>query len=110
LLTRTNGDAGKSITQVRALFNKLGTPTKQTIKALGEVGLTAGDLRESMAEQGLVGTLGLLNDAFDGNQEKIGGFGSSGTNADVRSPSIVARLVANPVRISDRVGIRQPRV
>jgi TP901 family phage tail tape measure protein len=110
LLTRTNGDAGKSITQVRALFNKLGTPTKQTIKALGEVGLTAGDLRESMAEQGLVGTLGLLNDAFDGNQEKIGNvLGSVEAqsaaftilNSDAQTISDTFGVVADSAGITD---------
>lgn len=110
LLTRTNGDAGKSITQVRALFNKLGTPTKQTIKALSDVGLTAGDLRDSMAEQGLVGTLDLLNDAFGGNQEAIGNaLGSVEAqsaaftilNSDAQTITDTFGLVADSAGITD---------
>ena len=71
LLTRTNGDATTSITQVDALFRAIAGPTKQTQTMLGEVGLSAQDLRDSMSQQGLVGTMQMLDDALGGNQEKM---------------------------------------
>jgi len=72
LLTRTNGNAAKSITQVTALFRAFAAPSKQTQTLLAEVGLSAEDLRESMAEQGLSGTLRMLDDALGGNREQLG--------------------------------------
>lgn len=82
LLTRTNGDAARSITQVDALFRAIASPTKQTQKLLGDAGLSAQDLRDSMSQQGLVGTMQMLDDALGGNQEKLGLLlGSSEANS-----------------------------
>ena len=72
LLTRTNGDAAQSVTQMAALFRSFVVPTRQTTKILGEVGLSAQELRDSIGERGLVPTLQMLDEALDGNREKLG--------------------------------------
>ena len=72
LLTRTNGNASKSITQVTALFRAFAAPSKQTQTLLAEVGLSAQDMRDAMAEKGLTGALRTLDDALGGNREQLG--------------------------------------
>jgi TP901 family phage tail tape measure protein len=72
LLTRTNGDAAQSITQVSALFRAFVVPTAEATSALSAVGLTAEDVRNSIGEQGLVATLQMLDQQLGGNREKLG--------------------------------------
>jgi TP901 family phage tail tape measure protein len=72
LLTRTNGDAAKSLTQVSALFGAFVSPTKQAQKILASIGLTAGDVRDSIGQKGLAATLQDLDKRLDGNREKMG--------------------------------------
>jgi len=71
LLTRTNGDASKSITSVTALLRAVATPTKQTQTQLQKLGLTTGDVRDVMGEQGLVEAVRLLDKRLGGNRDQL---------------------------------------
>jgi TP901 family phage tail tape measure protein len=72
LLTRTNGNAAESITQVRALFGAFVVPTREAQKVLEEVGVSAEDLRNKIGKDGLVSALQLLDRAVGGNREVLG--------------------------------------
>ena len=72
LLTRVNGNAAESITQIQALFRAFVVPTEEAKTALDEVGLSAQDLRDSIAKQGLPATLEMLDKALGGNREQLG--------------------------------------
>ena len=72
LLTRTNGDAAQSVTQVQALFRAFVVPTEEAKKALEGVGMSAADLRAKIAEDGLPAALGMLDTALGGNREQLG--------------------------------------
>lgn len=72
LLTRVNGDAAQSVTQIQALFRAFVVPTEEAKKALDGVGLSAADLRDSIAKKGLPATLKMLDEALGGNREELG--------------------------------------
>lgn len=72
LLTRTNGDAAQSVTQVQALFRAFVVPTQEAKKTLAELGLTAGDLRDAISRDGLPAALQMLDTALSGNRETLG--------------------------------------
>ena len=72
LLTRVNGNAAESITQMTSLFRAFVIPTEEAKKKLEEVGLSAGDLRDSIANKGLPATLKMLDKALGGNREELG--------------------------------------
>lgn len=72
LLTRTNGDAAQSVTQVAALFRSFVVPTEEAKKALEAVGLSAGDMRKAISEQGLPAALTMLDQKLGGNREQLG--------------------------------------
>ena len=110
LLTRTNGNASKSITQVTALFRAFAAPSRQTQTLLAEVGLSAQDMRDAMAEQGLTGALRTLDEALGGNREQLGlVLGSSEAtaaalqvlNADANTLEGTFGTVANSAGLTD---------
>jgi TP901 family phage tail tape measure protein len=72
LLTRTNGDAAQSVTQVAALFRSFVVPTEEAKKILDDVGMSAGDFRKAISEDGLPAALALLDDKLGGNREQLG--------------------------------------
>jgi len=72
LLTRTNGDAAQSVTQVQALFRSFVVPTQEAKKILDEVGLSAGDLRDAISRDGLPAALQMLDERLGGNREQLG--------------------------------------
>ena len=72
LLTRTNGDAAQSVTQVASLFRSFVVPTEEAKKALADVGMSAGDMRKAIAEQGLPAALTMLDQKLGGNREQLG--------------------------------------
>lgn len=72
LLTRTNGDAAQSVTQVQALFRAFVVPTQEAKKILSELGLSAGDLRDAISRDGLPAALQMLDTALGGNREQLG--------------------------------------
>lgn len=71
LLTRTNGDASKSINSVTALLRAVATPTKQTQTQLDKLGLTTADVRDVMGEKGLVEAVRLLDERLGGNRDQL---------------------------------------
>jgi TP901 family phage tail tape measure protein len=72
LLTRTNGDAAQSVTQMSALFRAFVVPTEQARTALSNIGLSAEDVRTAIAEDGLPAALEMLDDKLGGNREELG--------------------------------------
>lgn len=72
LLTRTNGDAAQSVTQMAALFRAFVVPTQEAKKAFEEVGLSAEQMRQMIAEDGLPAALQHLDGALGGNREQLG--------------------------------------
>ena len=72
LLTRVNGDAAQSVTQMNALFKAFVTPTEEAKKVLGEVGMSAGDVRDAIARDGLPAALDMLEEKLGGNREQLG--------------------------------------
>jgi len=72
LLTRTNGDAAQSVTQVSALFRAFVVPTEQAKKALENVGMSAQDMRDAIAREGLPAALDMLDEKLGGNREELG--------------------------------------
>ena len=72
LLTRVNGNAAQSVTQMAALFRAFVVPTEEAKKGLQDVGLSAQQLRDSIAKQGLPATLQMLDKALGGNREQLG--------------------------------------
>ncbi len=72
LLTRVNGDAAQSVTQMSALFRAFVVPSEEAKKGLQDVGLSAQMLRDSIAKQGLPATLQMLDKALGGNREQLG--------------------------------------
>lgn len=72
LLTRTNGDAAQSVTQVQALFRAFVVPTQEAKKILEELGLSAGDLRDAISKDGLPAALQMLDERLGGNREQLG--------------------------------------
>lgn len=72
LLTRTNGDAAQSVTQMAALFRAFVVPTEEAKKSLEAAGLTASDMRDRISKQGLAGALQFLDQTLGGNREQLG--------------------------------------
>lgn len=72
LLTRTNGDAAQSVTQMAALFRAFVVPTEEAKKAFEGVGLSAAEMRQMIADDGLPAALSSLDDALGGNREQLG--------------------------------------
>lgn len=72
LLTRTNGNAAESITQVQALMRAFVVPTQEAKTILGELGMSAEDVRTSIGENGLAATLETLDGKLGGNREQLG--------------------------------------
>ena len=72
LLTRTNGDAAQSITQISALFRAFVVPTEEGKKILDEIGMSAAQVREQIGKEGLVSALKSLDKGLGGNREQLG--------------------------------------
>ncbi|MCA1570845.1 MAG: phage tail tape measure protein [Chloroflexi bacterium] len=61
--------AAEATTSLNAVFTTLMGPTTEATEALEGMGLSAAGLRQMIAEQGLLATLQLLDDKFQGNVE-----------------------------------------
>lgn len=72
LLTRTNGDAAKSVTQMAALFRAFVVPAEEAKKELAAAGLSASDMRDRISKEGLAGALQFLDTQLGGNREQLG--------------------------------------
>jgi TP901 family phage tail tape measure protein len=72
LLTRTNGDAAQSVTQISALMRAFVVPTEEAKKALADAGLSASDMRDRIGRDGLASALQFLDRELGGNREQLG--------------------------------------
>jgi len=70
-LTQTGLDANEAVTSLRGILVGMLDPTDQAKEALRGVGLTVQDLQTSIAQQGLLPTLQLLEDRFHGNRQAL---------------------------------------
>lgn len=66
-LSRTGTNAAEAATQVRGIFSSLLKPTTQAEEALTAMGLSSAGLRKSLKEDGLLATLEILKENFEGN-------------------------------------------
>ena len=64
--------ADEAVTQISAALATAIKPTKQGADALKSVGESYASVRKSIADDGLLATIKNLDDAFDGNIEKLG--------------------------------------
>lgn len=86
-------DVNEGVTAMRGLMAGLFSPTNQSREALAEFNLTAEELRRTMAEDGLLAVLRLLEERTNGNvdalrkivpniRSMVGMFGITGQEAD----------------------------
>ena len=68
-MTNVGIGAEEAVTSLNQVFVSLFKPTKEAEEALADMGLSAAQLRTMIAEQGLLPTLQLLSDKFEGNAE-----------------------------------------
>lgn len=110
LLTRVNNDAAQSVTQISALFRAFVVPTAEAQTILGDLGMTAGDVREMLGERGLVETLGFLDDSLGGNREQLGRLIGSSEGAAAAFQILdadVATLEGTFGAVADSAGITE---
>lgn len=70
-MTRTGLDANEAVTALRGIINTIVSPSAQAREALDSVGLSANDLRQSLAEDGLLATMQLLSNTFGDNKDAM---------------------------------------
>lgn len=68
-MTNVGIGAEEAVTSLNQVFVSLFKPTAEASEALADMGLSAAGLRQMIAEQGLLPTLQLLSDKFEGNAE-----------------------------------------
>jgi TP901 family phage tail tape measure protein len=110
LLTRTNGDAAQSVTQMSALFRAFVVPTEQTKTALADVGMSAEDMRDAIANQGLPAALDMLDEKLGGNREELGRLlgSSEGASAAFQILDADANTIAETFGVvNDAAGMTQ---
>jgi TP901 family phage tail tape measure protein len=66
-MSRTGTGASEAATQVKGILSGLLKPTQEASQALADVGLSTEDIHKSLREDGLLATLELLVERFDGN-------------------------------------------
>ena len=67
-MSRTGTEASVAATQLKGILASLLAPTTEAEKALSAMGLSSEMLRQNIKEKGLLDTLEILNDKFDGNE------------------------------------------
>lgn len=97
-------DADAAAVSLNAVFTTLFKPTSEAEKQLKKMGLSAEGLRQSIKEKGLLPTLDLLAEKFDGNEEATAAvFGNvralrgifALTNGDAAQTAAIFDNVAN---------------
>ena len=68
-MSRTGTNANEAATQLRGILSSILKPTSQAKEMLGDLGLSAEGLRSSLREDGLLSTLEILKQRFEGNDE-----------------------------------------
>ena len=69
-MSRTGTKADEAATQLRGILSSLLSPSSQAETALTELGLSSDGLRKNIKDNGLLNTLELLTQKFEGNSEK----------------------------------------
>lgn len=64
-------DASEATTALRGILVALLNPSQQAVERLQEVGLSFGELRKRIRDEGLLDTLLVLEEAFRGNEEAM---------------------------------------
>jgi TP901 family phage tail tape measure protein len=70
--TRLGISAAEATTGLSGVLNTILAPSKEAKDALKDIGLSADQLRQSVADQGLGASLGMLLEKLDGNSEATG--------------------------------------
>jgi TP901 family phage tail tape measure protein len=70
-MTRVGFSASEASTALRGVLKTLIKPSEETKKALASVGLSAGELRQTIASDGLLSVLDQLKQKFAGNEEGL---------------------------------------
>jgi TP901 family phage tail tape measure protein len=70
-VSRTNKNASIAATGLRQVLMQVLKPSEQAKEQLDQMGLSAQVVRQSIAEDGLLNTLTMLTDRFEGNDEAI---------------------------------------
>ena len=70
-MTRAGLSADEATTALRASLMNLYAPSKESVKALKGLGLSADDVRNAIQERGLLATLGMLMEKTGGNVETL---------------------------------------
>ena len=68
-MSKTGTPVEEAVTSIQAILTTLLNPTKEAEDALADVGLTLADLRNQVANEGILPMLVGLKEAFDGNIE-----------------------------------------
>lgn len=68
-MSRTGTNANEAATQLRGILNGILKPTNQAADMLESMGLSSQSLRQSLKEDGLLATLEILKQRFEGNDE-----------------------------------------
>lgn len=68
-MSRTGTNANEAATQLRGILNGLLKPTDQASEMLSSMGLSSASLRKSLREDGLLATLEILKQRFEGNDD-----------------------------------------
>jgi TP901 family phage tail tape measure protein len=66
-------NAHEAVTQITSMLSTAIKPTKEGAEALASIGRSYADVREQIADEGLLAAVEDLNKAFDGDIEKLGG-------------------------------------
>lgn len=64
-------DVNEGVTAMRGVLQALEAPGSQAAKAMDEVGISAQEMRDTIAEEGLLGALQLLEERTNGNIDKM---------------------------------------
>lgn len=97
-LSRSGGGAELASTNLGNVLQKLLTPAQEGVTALEEIGLTTDDLRASIADRGLLGTLVMLRETLEANGMQLGDF-----SRDAQFTTGVLGLTANGGRDAQEV-------
>ena len=68
-MSRTGTNSSEAATQLKSILKSILKPSKQASDMLESLGLNSGILRKSIQEDGLLATLQLLKERFEGNDE-----------------------------------------
>ena len=64
-MSKTGTNAANGATQLNAIMTTIAKPTAEAEAAFGKMGFTSDSLKQTLAEQGLMGTLSMLKDGLD---------------------------------------------